>query len=501
MPAVPAPIESKLSPPGNSEVVRRWWGLHFADPERERRFLRDLLLQGFARNRVTIAVCLLVVLLSGGLGYFLIDDPMARAGWIRAMTVRCTLLAPLWGVCLFLATRPGLLLKVGAWAAAGVPLSVLALSLELALGGSEVSEMRLLYPALVFLAAGVLFSWASRVLLAVTAASLLAGPLTFVWLSGPLRTALHWNLWGVWFCVIIFLLIGSRRRELAERELFLHRESQEKMLAELRTANQDLLQLSRLRTEFLTLAAHDLRNPLTVVIGNSAALADGTLRPETSEGREAIAELVSSGEYMRDIVQRFLEDPAHRAAADTSLALRPLAAASLFDAVTLHVQPMLRRKAQRLETRGAEGGLGLRADPSLLTQALENLLSNASKFSPVGSVIQLAAMPSAAASTTRLTVTDQGPGLTETDRAALFRRGARLTARPTAGEPSAGVGLSLVKTWVEMMGGKVGCESTPGQGATFWIELPSAAVTPPGGVSLRAKRSAGDGLASSTVSA
>ncbi|MBS0658211.1 MAG: HAMP domain-containing histidine kinase [Verrucomicrobia bacterium] len=467
------------------EVVQRWWGLHFADPDRERSFLRDLLLQGFARNRVTIAVCLVVVLVSGGMGHFLIDDPAARAGWIRAMSVRCALLLPIWGGALLLAWQPALLLRVGVWAASGVPLTVLSFSLELAWGGSEVSEMRLLYPALVFLAAGVLFSWASRVLLWVTAASLVAGPISYVWLAGPLRPAAHWNVWGVWFCVVIFLLIGSRRRELAERELFLHREAQERLVAELRVANDDLRQLNRLRTEFLTLAAHDLRNPLTVVLGNAAALADGTLRPETAEGREALGELVTSGEHMRDIVQRFLEEPARKAPEGSALALRPQAVGTLFESVVLHTQPTLRRKAQTLEVAPPPAGLGVRADFSLLVQALENLVSNASKFSPVGGRIRLEAAPSADRALTRLAVVDQGPGLSAEDQAALFQRGRRLSARPTAGEPSAGVGLSLVKSWVELMGGKVGCDSEAGQGACFWIELPHATVTPPGGRALR----------------
>jgi signal transduction histidine kinase len=74
----------------------------------------------------------------------------------------------------------------------------------------------------------------------------------------------------------------------------------------------------------------------------------------------------------------------------------------------------------------------------------------------------------------RFSVVDQGPGLTPEDRQRLFVRFARLSARPTAGEPSAGLGLSIVKHLVEAMGGRIQVESEPGRGATFTVELPLA---------------------------
>ncbi|HQY05683.1 MAG TPA: ATP-binding protein, partial [Lacunisphaera sp.] len=74
----------------------------------------------------------------------------------------------------------------------------------------------------------------------------------------------------------------------------------------------------------------------------------------------------------------------------------------------------------------------------------------------------------------RLEVSDEGPGIALAEQEALFRKFSRASTRPTAGESSHGLGLAVAKRLAETMGGSVGCESTPGAGATFWIELPLA---------------------------
>ena len=73
-------------------------------------------------------------------------------------------------------------------------------------------------------------------------------------------------------------------------------------------------------------------------------------------------------------------------------------------------------------------------------------------------------------------VQDEGPGFSEKDKTRMFHRYARLSARPTGGEPSTGLGLSIVKKLVVAMHGELACESTPGNGATFAFRLPSAAI-------------------------
>jgi two-component system, sensor histidine kinase and response regulator len=104
---------------------------------------------------------------------------------------------------------------------------------------------------------------------------------------------------------------------------------------------------------------------------------------------------------------------------------------------------------------------------------LDNLLSNAIKFSPAGKQIRLIVCPPGA-SYVECLVQDEGPGLSEKDKTRLFRRYGRLSARPTGGEPSTGLGLSIVKKLVLAMRGELDCKSTLGNGATFAFRLPRA---------------------------
>jgi signal transduction histidine kinase len=111
-------------------------------------------------------------------------------------------------------------------------------------------------------------------------------------------------------------------------------------------------------------------------------------------------------------------------------------------------------------------------DPSVLVQVLENLVSNAVKYSPPGKdiFVRLKKMPDAV----RCEVQDEGPGLSAEDQKKLFGKFARLSAKPTGGEHATGLGLSIVKKMVEAMNGQVWCESEPGRGALFIVQFPTS---------------------------
>ncbi|MDP2877480.1 MAG: HAMP domain-containing sensor histidine kinase, partial [Holophaga sp.] len=117
------------------------------------------------------------------------------------------------------------------------------------------------------------------------------------------------------------------------------------------------------------------------------------------------------------------------------------------------------------------GGLALvLGDPNQVGQILDNFISNALKFSQRGTTVTLGLAQRKGY--WRVYFRDQGPGLTEEDLGRVFGEYSRLSARPTAGEASLGLGLSIVKRMAEGMSGTVGVESVFGQGATFWLELP-----------------------------
>jgi len=140
----------------------------------------------------------------------------------------------------------------------------------------------------------------------------------------------------------------------------------------------------------------------------------------------------------------------------------------LQDAVKRHNQ-LATPKNTRVDLAETPAGQ-VYADPRRLRQVLDNLISNAVKYSPPGSTICLKAerIPDF----WKVSVRDQGPGITPEDREKLFQDFARLSARPTGGEKSTGLGLAITRRVVEAHGGRIGVDSTPGQGATFWFTLP-----------------------------
>ena len=110
------------------------------------------------------------------------------------------------------------------------------------------------------------------------------------------------------------------------------------------------------------------------------------------------------------------------------------------------------------------------ADVSALDQILGNLVSNALKFSPPDK--QLFVSIRSANHHAECIIRDEGPGFTAEDKTRMFRRYGRLSARPTGGEPSTGLGLSIVRKLVQAMDGELLCDSVTGSGATFTVRLP-----------------------------
>ena len=109
-------------------------------------------------------------------------------------------------------------------------------------------------------------------------------------------------------------------------------------------------------------------------------------------------------------------------------------------------------------------------DPNRIAQVFDNLVSNAIKFSPSGTTIYVTLKTSG--DTIKVSVRDEGPGLSDDDRSKLFGEFQRLSAQPTDGEKSTGLGLSIVKKMVEAHNGTLSVESVLGSGATFIFELP-----------------------------
>ena len=246
------------------------------------------------------------------------------------------------------------------------------------------------------------------------------------------------------------------------------------------------------KSEFLGIAAHDLRNPLNNVLFSCNLLLRET--DLTMQDRQEMVSLMKqSAEHMLQLVKNLLEIHALEEGR-LHFEARQLGFEELLHSCLSAYSPKAAMKHQGIVLEQIQDNPVIFADPVLARQVIENLLSNAIKYSPRGKHIFVKAVPRG--DFVRLEVRDEGPGISQEDQKRLFGKFARLSARPTGGETSTGLGLSIVKRLVTATGGKVWCESKAGEGTTFIVEFPSGATDQDQAISdLSASQHEHDGLA------
>ena len=236
-------------------------------------------------------------------------------------------------------------------------------------------------------------------------------------------------------------------------------------LARLEASNVQLVSLNNEKNEFLGIAAHDLKNPLTTII-LGAEMIQGTNTPP--HHKSAVQAIIQAGTRMRDLIANLLDANAIEEGRFTSN-LEPCDLNALLKECVEHNAAAATRKEITLLVLSSDEAWAL-TDRNATLQILDNFISNAIKYSPLKSTVRLRTLT--ADGRVSAAITDEGPGLSSDDQKRLFRKFTRLSAKPTGGESSNGLGLSIVKRLAEAMGGTVDCQSTPGKGATFTVHLP-----------------------------
>jgi len=222
------------------------------------------------------------------------------------------------------------------------------------------------------------------------------------------------------------------------------------------------------QNQILSIYAHDLKNPLTSII----MAAD--LIKEESNTSQAIIELcqhiIKAGGKTTRIINELLEST-RMEANNIQLRFAKINYATVVNNVVITNQILANKKNQTLQL-SIETNAKVLADENKLIDIVDNLINNAIKYSPADTTITVKLKEKN--SQVILEVADQGPGLTEEDKENLFKRFSRLSARPTAGESSTGLGLSIVKVFTEAHNGIVWAESEgKGKGAKFIVVLPA----------------------------
>lgn len=242
-----------------------------------------------------------------------------------------------------------------------------------------------------------------------------------------------------------------------------------------KTASSDLQsRATRLAPDQLAVLAHELRTPLATMHATVELLTDfPTL---TCDDAARLLNRLNRGlAWLETLVENLATW-----AADTNgyvpLQRAPVSLRDCIDLAVALVQPFLDRKHQRLDLCAPLPGPRVCADLNRLAQVLVNLLSNASTYSPWEEVIDLAV--SASPDWVHIRVTDRGPGVPVEEQQHIFTRFGRGSTVAERRSGGLGLGLYIVKTLVELHGGQVGVDSTPGHGASFWFSLPALRLAP-----------------------
>ena len=269
----------------------------------------------------------------------------------------------------------------------------------------------------------------------------------------------------------------------------------EMLNTELHERNQELRSLSEERSELLGIVSHDLKNPIASIQGLAEILMTGDNSLTVKQREQMIQLILHNANKMNNLVKNLLD--AHAIEQGNLIAqLQETRLNDIVEQVLMQYHEQALQKELRILFHN-DAAVTVLADEQLLTQIVDNLISNAVKYSPRGKTIQISVteyspntgLDDGVVILQRrfgiqnihhfgkeplgiIIVRDEGAGIPPEEMPRLFGKFARLSTRPTEGEDSTGLGLSIVKKFVQKMNGEVWCESEQGKGSVFIITLP-----------------------------
>lgn len=262
---------------------------------------------------------------------------------------------------------------------------------------------------------------------------------------------------GVW---MVLWRNRQLRQQLAERGRY---------QSALEEAHERVSRLSEEKSDLLHMVAHDMRGPL-MTFQTGVGLVQHRLATEPApEVKDVLERMHRQTEAMQALVDGLLDVEAIENGS-RRLARRPVDLRAVVEQVIERFQESARRKKITLEWAAPVGSHRVEGDLVAIRQVLENIVNNALKYSPLGGRVslRLVELPDRL----QFEVQDSGPGISADEFPQLFGKFSRLSARPTDGESSHGLGLYIVDQLLKGMKGKVWCESQLGRGSTFYITLP-----------------------------
>lgn len=243
-----------------------------------------------------------------------------------------------------------------------------------------------------------------------------------------------------------------------------------RILAEQQKALVDQLsKADAAKNRFLGMAAHDLRNPLAGIRGLSEFLLDKSFGPLTTDQEDLVDNILTASQSMLQLVNELL-DMATIESGELKIDRKETDLIPLIEKSIFFAKMNADKKGTKIDFNPPSERTKLFIDPDKIMQVVDNLLSNAIKYSPPKSIVSVEFTAPAGAPS--ISVKDQGPGIPEGERDKLFKDFGRLSAQPTGGEKSTGLGLAICRKIVEAHGAIVSAENLPDLGCEFKVTFP-----------------------------
>jgi hypothetical protein len=255
----------------------------------------------------------------------------------------------------------------------------------------------------------------------------------------------------------------------AHVELFLQIAGQLAVIVEKSRLYQQLVELDRLKSKFLGMAAHDLRSPIGIIKSYVQLFLSGYVGALTESQRDVLQRMDKTSETMLDLINDLLDVTAIEAG-QLDLKTREVDLASFLEECRTMNALLANAKSIEVVVELEPDLPPVVMDPDRINQVLNNLISNAIKYSFPNTLITLRARVTG--DEAAIAVQDQGQGIPESELPKMFTEFGKTSVRPTGGERSIGLGLAIVKRIVEAHGGRIWVESQVGVGSTFTFTLP-----------------------------
>ncbi|MEU4605361.1 ATP-binding protein [Kribbella sp. NPDC023972] len=227
--------------------------------------------------------------------------------------------------------------------------------------------------------------------------------------------------------------------------------------------------LDKMKDEFVSVVSHELRTPLTSVRGALGLLQGGLLADAPPKAQRMITIAVESTDRLIRLINDIL-DVERIAAGSLAANRRECSADELVERAVGEMRGLALQSDVTLDKSTSSGRF--HADPDRIVQMLTNLIGNAIKFSPPGGTVRISAVKQAGS--VLFTVSDEGRGIPADQLEAVFGRFVQIDSADTRDQGGTGLGLAICRGIVELHGGRIWAESTPGRGATFKVMLPAA---------------------------